>query len=140
MPFQRHFEPFALPLLQLPVLYEESRPGRLPAGLPLRMACRIVRQMVYELVLLFDDRVMLRRDRRRLACHVRQIAMYVCHVSLQISMSDIGDALGRDRTTVGHTCHVVEDRRDDVTFDDFVSAVERIVIAVFGLSEVSAHE
>ena len=143
MPFERYFQPSALPS-SLPfsqtVPVDAAGSPKLPAGLPLRSACRIVRQMVSELVLLFGDRVMLRRDRRRLSCHVRQIAMYVCHVALQISMSDIGEAFGRDRTTVGHACHVVEDRRDDLAFDEFVSAVERIVTAVFGLSEVTVHD
>lgn len=143
MPFERYFEPSAPPS-SLPfsptVLLDTAGSPKLPASLPLKSACRIVRQMVCELVQLFGDRVMLRRDRRRLSCHVRQIAMYVCHVALQISMSDIGEAFGRDRTTVGHACHVVEDRRDDLAFDEFVSAVERIVTAVFGVSEVAAHD
>ncbi|WP_105423642.1 helix-turn-helix domain-containing protein [Neorhizobium sp. T25_27] len=143
MPFERYFQssapPSSLPFSP-PVPLDTAGSPMLPASLPLKSACRIVRQMVSELVQLFGDRVMLRRDRRRLSCHVRQIAMYVCHVALQISMSDIGEAFGRDRTTVGHACHVVEDRRDDLAFDEFVSAVERIVTAVFGLSEVAAHD
>lgn len=140
MPLEKHFEPFVPPPGRLIAACAASRPPGLPASLPLRNVCRIIRQMVGELVPLFGDRVMLRRDRRRLSCHVRQIAMYVCHVALRISMSDIGEAFGRDRTTVGHACHVVEDRRDDPAFDDFVSAVERIVTVVFGMSEVPAHE
>lgn len=140
MPLEKHFEPSAPPLAPLAAFEAPADPSRLPASMPVRTACRIVRQMVAELILLFGDRVMLRRDRRRYACHVRQIAMYVCHVSLRISMSDIGNAFGRDRTTVGHACHVVEDRRDDAAFDDFVSAVERIATAVFGLSEVPSHD
>lgn len=140
MPLEKYFEP-SVPLPgRLIAAYAATRPPGPPASLPLRNVCRIVRQMVGELVQLFGDRVMLRRDRRRLSCHVRQIAMYVCHVALRISMSDIGEAFGRDRTTVGHACHVVEDRRDDPAFDDFVSAVERIVTVVFGISEVPAHE
>ncbi len=106
---------------------------------PERTVCRIVRQVVAELIMLSSDRVFLRRDRRRMACHVRQISMYVCHVALSMPQPDIAAAFGRDRTTVGHACHVVEDRRDDPYFDDFVSAVERIVIAIFGNPEVSSH-
>tara|TARA_R110002020_G_C15939363_1_gene744538 strand:- start:202 stop:615 length:414 start_codon:yes stop_codon:yes gene_type:complete len=105
-----------------------------------RSICRIVRQMVSELLLLLGDRVMVRRDRRRLACHVRQISMYVCHVALRMPQQDIGAAFGRDRTTVSHACHVVEDRRDDRVYDEFVSAVERIVVAVFASGEVSGHD
>lgn len=111
-----------------------------PASLPLRATCRIVRQVIAEMTELTGDRVQLRRDRRRTACHVRQIAMYVCHVALEIPMSDIGDAFGRDRTTVAHACGVVEDRRDDPAYDDFVSAIERIATAVFAPARVFAHE
>lgn len=105
-----------------------------------RTICRVVRQMVSELLLLLGDRMLVRRDRRRLACHVRQISMYVCHVALRMPQHDIAVAFGRDRTTVGHACHVVEDRRDDRVFDEFVSAVERIVVGVFGSGEVTDHE
>jgi hypothetical protein len=111
-----------------------------PASLPLTTVCRIVRQLTGELVLLLGDRVMLRRDRRRTACHVRQIAMYVCHVALRMPMKDIADAFGRDRSTVGHACHVVEDRRDDPAFDDFVSTVERLVTTVFGVTEAPFYD
>ena len=80
-----------------------------------------------------------RRDRRRTACHVRQIAMYVCHVALEMPMHDIGEAFGRDRTTVAHACEVVEDRRDDPAFDEFVSAVERISTSVFAPARSFRH-
>ncbi|MEZ5810858.1 MAG: helix-turn-helix domain-containing protein [Rhizobiaceae bacterium] len=57
---------------------------------------------------------------------VRQIAMYVSHVVLRLSMTDIGTGFGRDRTTVIHACHVVEDLRDDEDFDAIVVAFERV--------------
>jgi hypothetical protein len=107
---------------------------------PLNVVGRIVRQIVGELVILFGDRVLARRDRRRLACHVRQISMYVCHVALRIPQNDIATAFSRDRSTVGHACHVVEDRRDDPVFDDFVSTMERVVVSVFGTLEVAADD
>lgn len=68
---------------------------------------------------------------RRSAIHRRQIAMYVAHVVLRLSLTDIGCAFGRDRTTVGHACNVVEDRRDDPAYDRFVTGVERIVAHIF---------
>lgn len=111
-----------------------------PASLPLATVCRIVRQITAELSMMTMDRTLVRRDRRRANCHIRQIAMYVCHVGLRISLSDIGLAFGRDRTTVGHACNVVEDRRDDPAFDEFVSAVERLSGSVFGLVEVPAYD
>jgi len=109
-----------------------SSPGGPEGALPARLVCGIVRQVTAEMLMLVGDRVQMRRDRRRSSCHVRQIAMYVSHVVLQISLTDIGQVFGRDRTTVSHACNVVEDRRDDVAFDDFVAAVERVITSVFG--------
>ena len=137
MPFEKLPESHASPAS---LLFSAGVGAMSMPGLPPKKTCRVVRQMVAEMVVLNGERVLARRDRRRPACHVRQIAMYVCHVALRIPLSDIGDAFGRDRSTVGHACHVVEDRRDDPAFDDFVSAIERIVTAAFGLSEVPAYE
>lgn len=63
---------------------------------------------------------------------VRQIAMYVTHVSLGLSMRDVGQGFGRDRTTVLHACHQIEDMRDEEEFDRIVALAERVVCAVFG--------
>ena len=104
------------------------------------MRCRVVRQLTAEMVMLVGERVPLRRDRRRSSCHVRQISMYICHVVLQISLTDIGLSFGRDRTTVSHACHVVEDRRDNPAYDDFVACVERVVTSVFGAAGGCEHE
>ncbi|SOC92940.1 dnaA protein helix-turn-helix [Rhizobium sp. AN5] len=95
--------------------------------------CRLVRQLAGEMVQLTGDRVAARRDRRRTECHIRQIAMYVCHVQLGIPMSDIGPCFGRDRTTVGHACQVVEDRRDEPAFDEFVATLERLSGSIFNV-------
>ena len=90
--------------------------GPVAAVVPAPVACRIVRQLALEMTAMASDRPLWRRDSRRSTCHVRQISMYVCHVVLRLSLSDIGAAFGRDRTTVGYACNVVEDR-----FDPFVS-------------------
>ncbi|WP_424547770.1 helix-turn-helix domain-containing protein [Shinella zoogloeoides] len=111
-----------------------------PPTVPAPVACRIVRQLVLEMTALAGDRPLWRRDSRRTTCHVRQIAMYVSHVVLRLSLSEIGMAFGRDRTTVGHACNVVEDRRDDAAFDAFVSAIERVVLSVFGPAGIGSHE
>lgn len=62
---------------------------------------------------------------------VRQIAMYVAHVTLRLQMADIGRGFGRDRTTVVHACHLIEDLRDDPEFDRLVVMTERIALAAF---------
>jgi hypothetical protein len=62
---------------------------------------------------------------------VRQIAMYVGHVVLRLSMSDVGRGFGRDRTTVLYACHLVEDMRDDADFDRIVAIMERVAGVAF---------
>lgn len=63
---------------------------------------------------------------------VRQIAMYAAHVTLALSMRDVGQGFGRDRTTVLYACHQIEDMRDDEEFDRIVSTTERVIAAAFG--------
>lgn len=57
----------------------------------------------------------------------RQVAMYLAHVGLSLSLTEVGHLFARDRTTVAHACAVVEDRRDDPTFDRVLDCLERIV-------------
>lgn len=134
-------QPYADPSMTAACL--RARPTKgfpVPAHLPMREVCRLVRRVVSEIISLTGDRTQMRRDRRRMLCHVRQIAMYVCHVSLSIPMTEIGQAFGRDRTTVGHACHVVEDRRDDAGFDDFITGIERIVSVIFAAEGEQGHD
>lgn len=57
----------------------------------------------------------------------RQVAMYLSHVTCRLTLTDVGRLFARDRTTVGHACGVVEDLRDDATFDRVLDLLERIV-------------
>lgn len=54
----------------------------------------------------------------------RQLAMYLAHVILGESLTAIGAAFGRDRTTVSYACGLIEDMRDDPTFDAEVTELE----------------
>lgn len=56
----------------------------------------------------------------------RQSAMYLAHVSLGVSLSDVGRAFGRDRTTAAHACSLVEDRRDDPAIDTVLASLENV--------------
>lgn len=60
---------------------------------------------------------------------VRQVAMYVTHVTFGITMKDVGIGFGRDRTTVMHACHTIEDLRDDDEFDRIIALAERVAAA-----------
>lgn len=63
---------------------------------------------------------------------VRQVAMYVGHVVLRLNMREVAVGFARDRTTVLHACHLIEDLRDDLDFDRIVGMTERIALAAFG--------
>jgi len=61
---------------------------------------------------------------------IRQIAMYVAHTVLDMSMAEVGRGFGRDRTTVLHAVHLVEDLRDDAEFDAILARTEHIAKTV----------
>lgn len=63
------------------------------------------------------------------AAFARQVAMYLCHVVFEWSLARIAQAFARDRSTVAHACHSIEDRRDDDAFDDWIAALEQSVRA-----------
>ena len=66
----------------------------------------------------------------------RQSAMYLAHVALGLSFSEVGRAFGRDRTTAAHACRRIEDRRADRELDTALAELEhalrRNVDATFG--------
>ena len=59
----------------------------------------------------------------------RQVAMYLAHTALGITMRDTGSLFRRDRTTVSHACGLIEDRRDDPIFDRALELLEWAVVA-----------
>ncbi len=68
---------------------------------------------------------------RREVARVRQIGMYVAHTAFGLAMREVAIGFARDRTTVMHACHLVEDMRDDTDFDAIVSTFERIAQSAF---------
>jgi hypothetical protein len=54
----------------------------------------------------------------------RQVAMYLAHVGLGLSLVEVGRLFGRVRKTVQHACTLVEDRRDCPTFDRSLEFLE----------------
>jgi chromosomal replication initiation ATPase DnaA len=56
--------------------------------------------------------------------HTRQVAMYLAHVGLGLSLTASGRGLGRDRTTVRHACTAVEDARDNARLDQVMGVLE----------------
>lgn len=96
-----------------------------------RSVSGVVARIATEMMFLTSDEPQRGRNRRFLMSHVQQIAMYVCHVVLQMTMTEVGRGFGRDRSTVGHACARVEDRRDEAGFDRLVAAIETVTSGVF---------
>lgn len=67
----------------------------------------------------------------RSVSRIRQVAMYVSHTGLGLTMTDVGKGFCRDRTTVMHACHQIEDMRDDEEFDAIVERFNKISLAAF---------
>lgn len=61
------------------------------------------------------------------AARARQLAMYLAHTMLGKSLADVGEAFGRDRTTVSYACNLIEDLRDDPAFEAAVTRLEELI-------------
>lgn len=61
------------------------------------------------------------------AARARQLAMYLAHVVHGETLTAIGLAFRRDRTTVSYACALIEDMRDDPAFDADVTRLEMLV-------------
>ena len=46
----------------------------------------------------------------------RHVAVYLAHVALGISLTDLARHFKRDRTTIAYACKMIEDARDNVGF------------------------
>ena len=67
-----------------------------------------------------------------LAALARQVAMYLAHVVLGMSMTAIGQAFGRHRSTVSHACRLIEEKRDIPQFDTYMSRLELLLKCLTG--------
>lgn len=61
---------------------------------------------------------------------IRQLAIYLCHIILELSMRQVAKGYFVDRTSVSYACRVTEERRDHPEFDALVSQAERLVALI----------
>jgi chromosomal replication initiation ATPase DnaA len=102
------------------------RLGRTPANVP-REA--IEQAVIQVFGIAYKDLRRTTRGRAKVAL-ARQVAMYLAHVGCGLSLTETGRLFERDRTTVAHACGVIEDRRDDPTFDRALDLLEWAVPAL----------
>ena len=60
----------------------------------------------------------------------RQVVAYLMHTGLSLTLSDISVLLGRDRTTIGHACRMIEDLRDCPDFDHRLLMLEDAIATI----------
>jgi chromosomal replication initiation ATPase DnaA len=64
------------------------------------------------------------RPRTQRVARARQIAIYLAHVGFGLNYTHLGEAFGRDRTTIRHACFRIEDARDDFSLDRALGILE----------------
>ena len=64
----------------------------------------------------------------------RQIAFYLLHTTSSYSLNEIARIFGKDRTTIGHACRLVEDLRDTPAFDERLKDLEKTVCLIQDLA------
>jgi Bacterial dnaA protein helix-turn-helix len=60
----------------------------------------------------------------------RQMAMYLTHVGFGMSLQRTAGAFGRDRSTIAHACHKMEDARDIDSIDLLLEQLEQALGAL----------
>jgi hypothetical protein len=53
--------------------------------------------------------------------------MYLCHTALEMSITRASIAFGRDRSTIAHACHRIEDQRDDPAAAQWSEGLETLL-------------
>ena len=69
------------------------------------------------------------RPKTQRVARARQIAIYLAHVGFGLNYTHLGEAFGRDRTTIRHACFRIEDAREGIAFDralDFLEGALRL--------------
>jgi chromosomal replication initiation ATPase DnaA len=66
------------------------------------------------------------------AALARQIAMYLSHIVLKMSFTEIGMMFGRNRSTACHALHHVENMRDDPELDRTLLQLEVLLRQAVG--------
>ncbi|PTW57688.1 DnaA-like protein [Breoghania corrubedonensis] len=102
--------------------YGESAPHAVVEN---AMNCHLVQVTVAAVFGVAPDALKAPTRSRAPVAFARQVAMYVAHVGFGLSLSEVGRLFGRDRTTAGYACRLVEDRRDDPAFDGMLAAIEK---------------
>ena len=90
-------------------------------------ACRFLEATVAMAYRLPLAELRARTRSRAPAAFARQVTMYVAHVGLGLTLTEVGRQFDRDRTTAAHACRVIEERREDPGLDRKLCRIERAI-------------
>jgi chromosomal replication initiation ATPase DnaA len=109
-------------------LVVECKKGRVSALTRAEQVCRLVNVVVASHYKVPATALLLRFARVQGATEARQVAMYLANTLFTISQQEIAQFFNRDRTTVCHACHLVEDKRDEDEFDKTICYLELALV------------
>ena len=70
----------------------------------------------------------------------RQLAMYLLHGVFAASLAHVAVIFARDRTTVTHNLRLIEERREDAAYNDWVESLEDMLRAAPAPNAVAAED
>lgn len=75
--------------------------------------------------LMLDPSDILTKSQTRHLSFARHIAIYLAHVACGMRVTDVARAFERDPATIRYACARIEDARDDLYFDQKLTALEQ---------------
>lgn len=118
------------PIVPTPNICERSgplprrAPGRPPGPAP--AGCRLALAIAAAAFDVAPEAISAPRRGEADVAAARHVAIYLAHVVYQAPMRAVGEAFGRDRTSVAHALRRIEDRRDEPDFDRRMERLERL--------------
>jgi chromosomal replication initiation ATPase DnaA len=113
--------------ISLTIDTQPARRVRRPRHLPKPLLRQVLEQAVTQVFTVPRAELWSQRRGRPAVAFARQVAMYLAHVCCGLNLKEVGRIFGRDRTTVAHACCVVEDRRDEPSFDRALELIEGVL-------------
>lgn len=90
-----------------------------------KLTARMAKEVVCEAYGIPHAELMGQDRRPALLARARQTAMYLAHVVGQLSLNEVAQQFGRDRSTISHACINVEDSRDSPVIELQLDYMER---------------
>ncbi len=96
--------------------------------------CRMAQAIASAFLDVAVERIASTRRETAPVATARHVAMYLAHVAMGHCVPLVGQAFGRDRTSVSYALHKIEDRRDDAAFDALLARMEGLAASYSALA------